>query len=76
LDDTPPYARKKIKRKEKKNKIKSPVGVMRMEEFRELISGVGERGPNQNPKHFSRHLTKSLKNKKNYLKKKGKMGLV
>ncbi len=49
---------------------------MRMEEFRELISGVGERGPNQNPKHFSRHLTKSLKNKKNYLKKKGKMGLV
>jgi hypothetical protein len=74
LDDTPPYAKKnKTKRK---NKIKSPVGVMRMEEFRELISGVGEKGPNQNPQTFFSTSHEIAQKQKNVLKKKVKMGLV
>jgi hypothetical protein len=66
-------SKKENERKRRKNKIKSPVGVMRMEEFRELISGVGERGPNQNPQTFF-STSHEIAQKQKFLKR--KMGLV
>jgi hypothetical protein len=45
-----------------------------MEEFRELISGVGERGPNQNPQTFFSTSHEIAQKQKNLLKKKGENG--